>query len=679
MNSFVRGGSRAGAAAMAMMMAACAVEGDAGPVTDEDRASAEAAAASQAVAGPAAGAAPAIADGESSDILSPELGEGWMRAARADDEPGPADKAIVLQPTFKYSAILKSGSGTYKTAVNLDWDDFTAQWTTLSGQGYRLIDIDTATSLGQRRYTGVFQPGSGGHAMIAGVPWATFVDTWENAAEDGLRLVDFETYLEGTTRVYAGVWRPGSDGHYLWVGVDWTSFVAKWDELADAGLRLVDIEVYQDGSQLRYAGVWRAGTDGHALWVGVDWNSFAKKWMEFSASGLRLVDLEAYTVNGARLYAGVYRAGSGAYDLIGATSKAALQDRIAALAAEGKRPIAIEIESGQDMPPPGLAAAFHDVIDGHAVGYSFAVAQGGDISAAGGFGYARAPWEATDPSVAMTGTKRSHIASVSKPVTAIAVMNLLEANPQYSLSTPFMNIIGGQFGSVAAGVNAVTLRDLLQHKSGMAEWGYCGPNLQDSMEDLVATPMPGTRGVTSLYSNGNYCLLRLVVEELSNQSYVTYVQNSVLAPMGITGMSCTPDTSKPTLYYRRNQASGAGYLWTDNYAGHCGAYGWYASATDLAKLLLGLRQNTVLTAASMTAMTSQSLGLWSASTVLGNGFHHNGAWLTGDGRGYNGAIIRLPDNTEAVVLINANGYLNDQDYFTTVGTLVDGFNRMQQY
>jgi CubicO group peptidase (beta-lactamase class C family) len=401
--------------------------------------------------------------------------------------------------------------------------------------------------------------------------------------------------------------------------------------------------------------------------------------MQFSAQGLRLVDLEAYTYGGARLYAGVFRQGTGAYDLIGASSKAALEARIAALAAEGKRPVAIQVETGLDMPPPGMAAAFHDVIDGHAVGYSFAVAQGGAISSAGGFGYARAPWEASDPGVAMTGTKRSHIASVSKPVTAIALLNALESNPGITLNTPFMNVIGSHFSSVATGVRAVTLRDLLQHKSGMAEWGYCGPDLEDSMDDLVATAMPGTHGVTSKYSNGNFCLLRMVIEELTNQDYVTYVRNSVLAPMGITGMTCTPDSSKPTLYYKRNTTSGAGYLWSDDYAGHCAAYGWYASSTDLAKLLLGLRQNTVLTASSTSTMLSSSLGLWSASTVSGTGYHHNGAWITGDGRGYNGAIIRLPDNTEAVVLINANGYLNDQDYFATVGTLVDGFNRMQQY
>jgi len=61
-----------------------------------------------------------------------------------------------------------------------------------------------------------------------------------------------------------------------------------------------------------------------------------------------------------------------------------------------------------------------------------------------------------------------------------------------------------------------------------------------------------------------------------------------------------------------------------------------------------------------------------SSSSSGTAYHHNGGWITGDGRGYNGAIIRLPSGTEAVVLIDTDG-------FDTVGTMIEGFNRMQTY
>ena len=78
---------------------------------------------------------------------------------------------------------------------------------------------------------------------------------------------------------------------------------------------------------------------------------------------------------------------------------------------------------------------------------------------------------AVDGSVAMTGSKRSHLASVSKPITAVALMNLLESSPSVTLDTPFMDILDSELGNAAPGVGNVTLRNLLQHRSGMKEWG----------------------------------------------------------------------------------------------------------------------------------------------------------------------------------------------------------------
>lgn len=629
---------------------------------------------------------PAIAAEEAGEVVGivskTELEERWATAALSEGEPaaknGDKSSFIVLS-TPKYTAVLRQDSN-HQVAYNQDWTTFANTWSSLSGSGYRLIDIDTSVQASGRRYTGVFEPGSGGYALWVGASWSSFTAKWDELSDQGLRLVDFETYMEGSERVYTGVWRAGSDGHYLWVGVDWASFVNKWNELAGYGLRLIDIEVWEENGSLRYGGVWRAGTGGYALWVGATWNGFADKWMELSASGQRLVDLEAYTFDGRRLYAGVFRAGSGSYDLLGAMSLSSLQEKIADLAAEGKQPIAIEYEFGEDMPPPGLASKFYDVIEGNAVGYSFAIAENGEIITAGGFGHARGTWESTDPGVAMTGSKRSHIASISKPITAVALMNLLESNMNVNLDTPFTDIIGDKFANIGAGVQNVTLRNLLQHRSGMQEWGSCGPTFSTSMAQLVAMPLVGTPGVTSKYSNGNFCLLRMVIEDLSGTNYVTYVRNTILAPMGISAMTCAPDASKPTLYYKHNVVNQAGAFWSDDYSDECSAYGWYASAADLARFLIGVRQNTVLGATTTNTMLSNSLGWFGTNTVDGTARGHNGAWYTGDRRGYNGSILRLPNGMDAVLLINTNGILDDStNLFNTTGTLASGYNLMQTY
>jgi hypothetical protein len=146
---------------------------------------------------------------------------------------------------------------------------------------------------------------------VAGAKWDDFQARWNQLSGQGLRLVDLETYVDGNgVRLYSGVWRAGIDAHYLWVGVDWNSFQAKWKQLSNQGLRSTVLRTYVDGNTVRYAGVWRAGTDGHYLWAGVDWNNFNAKWEELSKQNLRLVSFDTCVTGGKRVYSGAWRAGS---------------------------------------------------------------------------------------------------------------------------------------------------------------------------------------------------------------------------------------------------------------------------------------------------------------------------------------------------------------------------------
>ena len=54
-------------------------------------------------------------------------------------------------------------------------------------------------------------------------------------------------------------------------------------------------------------------------------------------------------------------------------------------------------------------------------------------------------------------------------------------------------------------------------------------------------------------------MLREVIEQVSGKDYISYTQNHVLGPMGITDMSCEREDTDPTLYY--NTVGDPGYLW----------------------------------------------------------------------------------------------------------------------
>jgi CubicO group peptidase (beta-lactamase class C family) len=260
-----------------------------------------------------------------------------------------------------------------------------------------------------------------------------------------------------------------------------------------------------------------------------------------------------------------------------------------------------------------------------------------------------------------------HIASISKTITAMAIMTLVE-DRGLDLDTPFLSHLNGRLPNAAPGVEKVTLRQLLRHQSGMVQWGGCGPDFWASMREYVKQPIERPPGSSASYSNGHFCLLRAVIETITGQQYVSYVLDNVLLPMGIAGMSCAPDASSGTVYYKKDDLGAHGYFWTNDYSGECSAYGWYTSAVDLAKYASGIRANVVLSPETTTLMLTGKLGFWSSNTAKGPAYHHNGGWVTGDARGYQGAMVLLPGGQNAVVLINTWA-------FDPIGPILDGFAR----
>ena len=321
------------------------------------------------------------------------------------------------------------------------------------------------------------------------------------------------------------------------------------------------------------------------------------------------------------------------------------------------------------------------------VGYAYAIAQNGQLAESGAGGAAVAPWEA-GPTVPMTATTAMTIASVSKPITAVAVMKMLEQNPGMTVDDPFYPLIAGKFDGLfffgdgtiidipGPGVDQVTLRNLLTHLSGLKTGLGCGAG---KLEKLLAIGVVGTPGSTSDYDyeNSNFCLLREVIEQVTGGDYIDYVQANILQPMGITEMSCEKDAVDPARYYNTIQDPGTTF---GDYVSSCSAYGWYASAVNLARFLAHFRFNTVLSPASQDQMLGDCpnpgdtggycLGWMRRDTTIGLHHLHNGDWFTGDScapsgdpgnigvipsecrKGFNGTIMQLPLGIDASLLVN---------------------------
>ena len=141
------------------------------------------------------------------------------------------------------------------------------------------------------------------------------------------------------------------------------------------------------------------------------------------------------------------------------------------------------------------------------------------------------------------------IASVSKPITAIAIFQLIEQDRLRLTDKVFGAgaVLGTSYGTLPYGphIGSITVRHLLEHTSG----GWPNDNndpmfLQISLNhhDLISwtldkVPLLFAPGTQYLYSNFGYCLLGRIIEAISGLSYAYYVQQFILAPCGAPGLA----------------------------------------------------------------------------------------------------------------------------------------------
>jgi CubicO group peptidase (beta-lactamase class C family) len=148
------------------------------------------------------------------------------------------------------------------------------------------------------------------------------------------------------------------------------------------------------------------------------------------------------------------------------------------------------------------------------------------------------------------------IASISKPITAVAILTLVE-DGLLDLDERAFDILdhldpsGGEV--LDPRVNEVTVRQLLHHSGGWDRKASYDPMFipwrvathtgaeppivcDDVIRFMLEQPLDIDPGAKYVYSNFGYCILGRVIEEKTGQRYEEYVRENVLAPLGITRM-----------------------------------------------------------------------------------------------------------------------------------------------
>ena len=219
----------------------------------------------------------------------------------------------------------------------------------------------------------------------------------------------------------------------------------------------------------------------------------------------------------------------------------------------GPTPLDVPL-TGQAVPAmESFDRVISDLMKKHKVpGGAVSVVKDGRLVYARGFGYADVEGRAP---VAPDALFR--IASVSKPITAVAILKLVEAN-ELDLEQTVLPLISDLQPPAGTTMDPrwhnITIRHLLQHTGG---WdrdrpGGFDPMFRRDAAAAVGAPAPASAetvirymlgrpldfdpGTRFVYSNFGYAVLGRLIERVSGMTYENYVKTAVLAPAGITEM-----------------------------------------------------------------------------------------------------------------------------------------------
>jgi CubicO group peptidase (beta-lactamase class C family) len=226
---------------------------------------------------------------------------------------------------------------------------------------------------------------------------------------------------------------------------------------------------------------------------------------------------------------------------------------------------------------------------------SLAVARHGQFVFRQGFGLAN-----KSAGQSATSSSRFRIASVTKPITSVAIFTLIEQGRLglHDLIFGEKGRLGFDYGDHYPDlVGKITLYHLLTHTGGGWQNDGNDPmfrNPKMNHRELITWalqkhPLENEPGTHYAYSNFGYCILGRVIEKITGQSYANYVEQSVLkkcgiADMEIGGNTLTQRASEEVIYYSQDKNDLGAYEMNVSRMDSHG--GWIATPSDLVRFAM---------------------------------------------------------------------------------------------
>jgi CubicO group peptidase (beta-lactamase class C family)/D-alanyl-D-alanine dipeptidase len=314
----------------------------------------------------------------------------------------------------------------------------------------------------------------------------------------------------------------------------------------------------------------------------------------------------------------------------------------------------------------------HQMREKEIAGLSIALVDGQETVWARGFGYA-------DPVDSVPATARTvfRVGSVSKLFTDIGIMQLVERG-ELDLDAPITRYLP-EFTPANRYGKPITLRQLMSHHSGLVREPPVGnyfdpsePSLAQTVASLNETELVYEPESRRKYSNAAIATVGYVLERTQGERFATYLERSVLQPLGMTQSSFE---LAPEYVGQLARA----YMWSYDgrvfdapgfQLGMAPAGSMYSTVGDLAEFMSALFRSSpqsdgqILLAATLEQMWTPQYAAEGRTTGSGIGFaisQLNGRRAVGHGGaiyGFATQLTMLPDEGLGAVVVATKDVAN---------------------
>ncbi len=539
---------------------------------------------------------------------------------------------------------------------------YQTEFNTWTGQGYRLSYVSGYEDGGSVRYAAIWEQTSGpAWRAFHGLTSAQYQSTVVTQQSQGYRPVVVNGYSVGGVAYFAAIFHVGG-------GVAWAArhdltaaqYQTEFNTWTGQGYRPVHVSGYTSGGAERYAAIWEQ-TSGPAwrAYHGLSAAQYQSTFNTNAAQGYQLAKVSGYNVGGTDRYAAIFHASSGVPTAARhGLSAAAYQQAVTDLKNQGYRPVLVAAHNNGSQPVFALlwqnltfsAADLRHIDDtvqqamasSNTVGLSLAITHQGRLVFAKGYGLAD-----RTSNTPVNSSHRFRVASVSKPLTSIGVMRLIESGQVRLTDRVFGRggLLGETYGAQGTYADSrvldITVQHLLEHtmggwdndgNDGSGDPMFMNPSMTHAQLIqwvLQNVPLEFAPGTTHQYSNFGYSVLGRIIERVTGKSYDAYMRDHVFTPSGATSFAVGGDTLAARLpneavYYQLGTGAFNPYGMPVRRMDAHG--GWVVTPIDL--LRVAVRADgfstvpDLLSAASLTTMTTRT----TAPNTVGNPVNYAKGW-----------------------------------------------------